>query len=200
MPKEIFIIHPSEIIRHGLQVLLRKYFNIEITLLSHIDELKSFNPLKPANRIIIAKLNDENEVSTRLTNQTEYTVDIIQIIDSGENHQLVEDVAGTISTDSTGNEICELVSDLLKDNQNDDSRQEEGSDLTAREVDVLRTVALGFSNKEIADKLFISIHTVITHRKNITEKLGIKSISGLTVYSILNKIIDTDQINPEDLI
>ncbi|NJO92945.1 MAG: hypothetical protein HC831_31265, partial [Chloroflexia bacterium] len=49
-------------------------------------------------------------------------------------------------------------------------------------------------------KLFISIHTVISHRKNITEKLGIKSISGLTVYAVLNKLIDTESINPEQLI
>ena len=64
----------------------------------------------------------------------------------------------------------------------------------------MQLVALGNSNKEIAEKLFISIHTVISHRKNITEKLGIKSISGLTVYAILNKLIDTNSIDPEQLI
>jgi len=45
------------------------------------------------------------------------------------------------------------------------------------------------TSKEIAEKLFLSAHTVITHRKNITTKLGIKTISGLTVYAILNNII-----------
>ena len=74
------------------------------------------------------------------------------------------------------------------------------SELSAREKDVLIQVALGLANKEIADKLFISIHTVITHRKHITDKLGIKSISGLTVYAILNKLIDTDNIDPASLI
>ena len=59
---------------------------------------------------------------------------------------------------------------------------------------------MGFANKEIADKLFISIHTVISHRKNITEKLGIKSISGLTVYAIMNNLLDLEDINPEELI
>ncbi len=73
-------------------------------------------------------------------------------------------------------------------------------DLSAREKDVLRLVAMGFPNKEIADKLFISIHTVVTHRKNITDKLGIKSISGLTVYAIINGIIDSDSINVSELI
>jgi DNA-binding CsgD family transcriptional regulator len=54
---------------------------------------------------------------------------------------------------------------------------------------------MGLQNKEIADKLNISIHTVITHRKNITNKLSIKSISGLTVFAILNGIIEIDSIN-----
>ncbi len=66
--------------------------------------------------------------------------------------------------------------------------------LTGREIDILRHVALGMANKEIADKLFISTNTVITHRKNITEKLGIKTIPGLTVYAIMNNIINTEEV------
>lgn len=66
--------------------------------------------------------------------------------------------------------------------------------LSDREIDVLKTVALGFSNKEIADQLFISINTVITHRKNITGKLGIKTISGLTVYALMNHIIKAEEV------
>ena len=69
-----------------------------------------------------------------------------------------------------------------------------GNVLTEREIDVLRQVALGLSNKEIADRLFISTNTVITHRKNITEKLGIKTIPGLTVYAIMNNVIQTDEV------
>ncbi|MDA3854290.1 MAG: LuxR C-terminal-related transcriptional regulator [Bacteroidales bacterium] len=66
--------------------------------------------------------------------------------------------------------------------------------LTEREIEVLCKVAQGKANKEIADKLFISINTVITHRKNITEKLGIKTIAGLTVYAIMNGIINPEEV------
>lgn len=62
--------------------------------------------------------------------------------------------------------------------------------LSSREQEILKLVAQGNSNKLIAERLFISIHTVITHRKNITGKLGIKSISGLTLYASINNMID----------
>jgi DNA-binding CsgD family transcriptional regulator len=64
--------------------------------------------------------------------------------------------------------------------------------LSNRETDVLKKVALGYSNKEIAEGLHISINTVITHRKNITEKLGIKTIAGLTVYAMMNRLISPE--------
>lgn len=63
-------------------------------------------------------------------------------------------------------------------------------ELSEREKDVLREVVSGLSNKEIADKLFISIHTVISHRKNISRKLNIHSTAGLTIYAIVNNIIE----------
>jgi DNA-binding NarL/FixJ family response regulator len=66
-------------------------------------------------------------------------------------------------------------------------------EISKREADILKNIALGFSNKEIADKLFISAHTVVTHRKNITRKLGIKTVPGLTIYAIINKLIHIDE-------
>ena len=74
------------------------------------------------------------------------------------------------------------------------------TELTRREIEVLQLLCKGYSNKEIADQLFVSTHTVISHRKNISEKTGIKSASGLTMYAILKKIIDVGDINTEDLI
>lgn len=72
--------------------------------------------------------------------------------------------------------------------------EENERDLSAREIEVLALVAKGYINKEIADKLNISLTTVITHRKNITEKLGIKSVSGLTMYAVMNGYVDADSI------
>lgn len=69
-----------------------------------------------------------------------------------------------------------------------------GHELSIREIEVLILVTKGLINKEIAEKLNISLTTVISHRKNITEKLGIKSVSGLTVYAVMNGYIEADRI------
>lgn len=66
----------------------------------------------------------------------------------------------------------------------------EDDDLSEREIDVVKGVVLGLSNKEIAENLCISTNTVITHRRNIAKKLDIHSAAGLTVYAIVHKLVD----------
>ncbi len=61
--------------------------------------------------------------------------------------------------------------------------------LSSREIDVLRLIVEGYINKEIADELNIALSTVISHRKNITEKLGIRSVAGLTIYAIMKRYV-----------
>ncbi|MDE5890632.1 MAG: LuxR C-terminal-related transcriptional regulator [Bacteroidales bacterium] len=70
----------------------------------------------------------------------------------------------------------------------------DGDELSAREKEILVCVAKGMLNKEIADQLNLSIYTVITHRKNITRKTGIKTVAGLTVYALLNNLIDYSSV------
>lgn len=77
---------------------------------------------------------------------------------------------------------------LPKNNSNGDNA------LSAREKEVLICVVKGMTNKEIAEKLFLSAHTVISHRKNITRKLDIHSVAGLTVYAIVNNLIGLEDI------
>ena len=72
--------------------------------------------------------------------------------------------------------------------------RQDGEELSAREKEILVCVAKGMLNKEIADHFNISIYTVITHRKNITRKTGIRTVAGLTVYALLNNLIDYSAI------
>lgn len=75
-----------------------------------------------------------------------------------------------------------------------ESAVSDGGELSDREREILIAVAKGMMNKEIADACNISIHTVISHRKNISRKTGIKSVSGFVVYALLNGLIQEYEV------
>ncbi len=199
MNKLIIIIHSSEIIRKGLAAILRSFFAVEILQLEDIQDLHSYREIENRSLVIIFNNADwhKHEQIKNLENSNQ--VKLIFFNNLKDNKPYNNFCEQWINLDTTGLEIQQTISDCWNTNEKS-SRPPESDELTTREKEVLRLVALGHSNKIIADKLFISIHTVISHRKNISEKTGIKSISGLTVYAILNNLIDTKTINPDDLI
>ena len=67
--------------------------------------------------------------------------------------------------------------------------------LSEREQDIVRLIATGLSNKEVADALCISVHTVTTHRRNISAKLDIHSTAGLTLFAVINHIVNLDDVS-----
>lgn len=73
-------------------------------------------------------------------------------------------------------------------------KQETHDAISEREREILACAVKGMTNKEIAEKLFISVNTVLTHRKNISRKLNIHSIAGLTIYAIVNKLVNLDEV------
>ena len=74
-------------------------------------------------------------------------------------------------------------------NEHDSQKEDTDHQLTNRETEILRLIVKGYLNKEIADELNISLNTVLTHRKNIISKTGIKTVSGLTFYCIRKGLI-----------
>lgn len=95
---------------------------------------------------------------------------------------------GAIYLSDTSDDIEQKISTVMKAAPAD--QKGDGEELSSREKEILVCVAKGMLNKEIADHFNISIYTVITHRKNITRKTGIKTVAGLTVYALLNNLID----------
>lgn len=119
-----------------------------------------------------------------------FTIDSFQR-DLEKNNRIREKILKPMLDEMGQSDIQDLqeliaVSHALKENKS--------QALSQRELDVLRLVALGLLNKEIADKLNISLNTVLTHRKNITSKLGIKTVSGLIFYCITHGYISADEI------
>ena len=84
--------------------------------------------------------------------------------------------------------------EVESEEEDDDKNASSSNDLSEREKDIVVQVAKGLSNKEIADALFISVNTVMTHRRNISRKLQIHSPAALTIYALVNGLVSLDEI------
>jgi len=192
MTKVIFIIfEKSYLIRLGLISLLKKVPEIEIS--GDYDSVDSFSSIVKNQNPDIIIINQE--LYNNINHQTikhlflEYNFKLIGITD-----RKIENSVTLFSNHffyrEEKYEILNKISEIILQKSSNKKKVKNSNKISEREKAVLECVAKGLTNKEIADKLFISAHTVITHRKNIVRKLGIKTVSGLTVYAILNKIID----------
>jgi len=189
MGRNIVLIHESEIIAKGLRSVLLSNLNMDLIHLNSIADLTARKYLSDCYTLFIIDkdLKDENLINNLVSLKEKNKLDILWFYNF--------DVEGDnlLNIYSSTNSIIKVIRELLmKEGVYKDLAPQE---LSGRELDVLKLVAKGRSNKDIADILFISIHTVISHRKNITDKLGIKSIPGLTVYAILNKFVEPSEIS-----
>lgn len=200
MKKIVIIFHESEIIRKGLASVLRNILNIEIIQADAVNDFEAFKDISDSQIVLLIDSNLQNHNELYFQLKKKNIVHLITVLMSDREKKSTDSsLKYHITLKTPASEIHELVSKILKIYSKTLSSKE-GDDLTEREKEVLKSVALGHSNKEIAEKLFISIHTVISHRKNITAKLGIKSISGLTIYAFLSKIIDNELNDINNLI
>jgi DNA-binding NarL/FixJ family response regulator len=104
------------------------------------------------------------------------------------------DAHAFIRTTDSKDVILQKLTPLLVPS-GDRGREAGEPELSQRERTIVRLASMGYTNREIAEKLFLSSHTVTTHRRNISSKLGIKSLSALTVYAIVNNIISIEELS-----
>jgi len=131
----------------------------------------------------------------KAVNLDEHQVRVIRVINEKPVSLPQESTTfGILYMDDTEASVKRNIKRNIALSNKQDASHPKENNLSDREKGVVREIALGRTNKEIADNLFISAHTVITHRKNITRKLGVKTVSGLTVYAILNKLIQMEEM------
>lgn len=120
--------------------------------------------------------------------------DIINCEQDLTTHCQVEDALFVPAVELMEKSIDASESCYVSDIQEDVSNEEKFNLLSMREKDIIVCVAKGMSNKEIADTLNLSVHTVTTHRRNLSNKLKIHSTAGLTIYAIVNRLVDLQDI------
>ncbi|MDP1622205.1 MAG: LuxR C-terminal-related transcriptional regulator [Bacteroidales bacterium] len=178
------IIHPSPIIQQGIKSILLSR-NISITeILNEIPEFVVVSQWKDMLILADKRFGDELTKHARILKKNGNTV--IGIFTGEIIHAKDTIFDDMICIDDNMDHLLSKINGYLFRVTGTKS----DSQLSVRETEILKMVAQGFSNKQIAVQLFLSIHTVITHRKNITSKLGIKSIPGLTLYAALNNLVD----------
>lgn len=189
----IVIAEPSDIIRNGLVHILKQMADLPVDIGEITDipalasQLEKFQPdilvVNPMHlgvfSIVDLKGKLEGCVFKSVALQNTLTSDAVL-----KNYDAVisiYDTAGTIKT-----KLVELLSIGKLD--------EDKKELSDREKEVIVCIVKGMSNKQIADTLCLSTYTVMTHRRNIVNKLQIHSSSGLTIYAIVNKLVTIDEI------
>jgi len=194
--RSIVVISPSDIVLAGLAEILKGSLAGEVIVLHRGDEIIDYPQLK--GNILVIATEEEFEKSGTFIRQILASAGTVQFIklhlDTNSVHS-----NQTINLFDAPPLICYKVNEILNSFLASNTKDTD-TELTKREIEVLQLITKGHSNKEIADHLFVSTHTVISHRKNISEKTGIKSASGMTMYAILKKIIDVGDINQDELI
>ena len=190
MRNRVIICEASEIITIGLAEIIDSMAQFDVVLrLDSPERLSEKITASDANLLIIdpALLGFHNKDFLSQLSKEHPQVTVIAFVTSYLDHSMLTPYSGVIEINDTRSKI---ISNMNEFAQNETTKNADDVELSKRETDVLVAVAKGMMNKEIADQMNISIHTVISHRKNITGKTGIKSVSGLTVYALLNNLID----------
>ena len=193
---KIIIVEPSPMVCAGLA----SYFDDckQISIVSQLDridrmeeKLAAFNPdVLIINPLLIAY--DANEHFMKICRDYSNVIPVA-LVSSYVEAGILKQFKDVIEINDSKQKVVTKIFNLLSDNKLTQDKPE-SVELSNRETDVLVALVKGMTNKEISDKLFISVHTVITHRKNIIRKTGIKSVSGLTVYALLNNLVDESEI------
>ena len=196
---KVLVVDHSEIIRQGiLSILKTQSFNYEVSFSDSVREISDHLRTGKFDILLVnpsAYFDSKGERIKLLRQEAiNFRFKLIALVYAYFDEQLLSLFDEIISINDDDEKIFSKLEKIVGA-ANISPEEDENASLSQRELDVVKLVALGKSNREIAEELFISIHTVISHRKNITSKLGIKSVSGLTIYAVINKLIGTEDFN-----
>lgn len=191
---KITIAEPSGIIRRGLYAVLKEASpsEVEIYEVADMEQLvSSLNYQRPD--ILVANISVLGVFSPQKMRKELGNADIklVGLQTTLADPSVLRNYDETISI----HESTELIRDKLARIAGGARGERKQESLSQREKEVIACVVNGLTNKQIAEKLCLSAHTIITHRRNISAKLDIHSTAGLTIYAIVNKLVELGDIS-----
>lgn len=159
-----------------------------------IEDLKMVKKLSPDTKIL-ALTHHVSQSTINLALKSGVCSHVLK--DCGKE-EIIEAIETTSKQQSF---FCSKVLDTLTATEGESKKEStefssavcDGLNISEREIEIIRMIAEGYSNKEIADKLFLSTHTVNTHRKNIMNKLGVNNTAGIVLFAVKENIISPNK-------
>ena len=194
-PLHIVIMESSRIICEGLHTIIcQSELDCRASRIETLEELSDILATRKVDILIANPMQFINREKELRKIRKAYPTLSVAGIDFGilQKPSVLTDMTFTLY--DSAEQIIHTLEKLERKNQSHSPLKSESDNLTRREIEVLTGLVNGMLNKEIAEALNISIHTVVRHRKNITVKTGIRSQSGLTIYAISKKIVEIEDI------
>lgn len=195
---KIAIAEPSAIIRCGLITILKRLpgLHIQLTEISTAEHLvDSLRMHRPEVLIINPSLPGYFGIQHLKEECGCPDMKCLAIACMVADHSMLRFYDDLLNIYDSPDELKHKLERLnAEETSSEPEEEEEQQTLSSREKEIVVCVVKGMTNREIADRLYLSTHTVITHRRNIARKLQVHSASGLTVYAIVNKLVELNDI------
>ena len=194
---KIVIAEPSAIVRYGLETMLKRLPGLRIQV-SEIATIESLTEDLRTHQPDVLIINPSIPGYFTIPHLKEMTgcpdMECLALLYSVAEHAVIRYYDDQISIFDSADEMKLKLERLHAKSEDGEGDGDEQQTLSTREKEIVVCVVKGMTNREIADRLFLSTHTVITHRRNIARKLQVHSASALTVYAIVNKLVELSDI------
>lgn len=190
---KIVIVECSAIIAEGLKSILSHGHDYEVVCV--VDSLRALAErafMLDMDVVVVGAQSYVEGTALRSLHEKMSGVALVLLASVVREEDVMRQFDSVINIYDNPQQVVKKLNSAIEQSQT--NPYSDSHELSEREREVLILVAQGMANKEIADRLNISVHTVMSHRKNITHKTGVRSVAGLTVYALLNNLLDQNDV------
>ena len=191
-PLHVLVAEPLPLVREGLLAMLEHITSVHIHPVS-VNNRQSLDSLLAVRQIdlLLVSSHFDGAFDFQQFRQQHPQIPCAAIVTDIVTLAKTDKSLPYLTITTSSDQLALLIEQLVREKSaTPASPADERDVLSVREREILVLLAQGLSNKEIADRLFLSVYTVMTHRRNICQKLNIHSVSGLTIYAIANKLME----------